>query len=270
MPALRRPASLAPVVLITGAASGIGLATARRFAKAGWVVVGTYRRQTRLTAHLAIDLQPAEMSRPADLERVIEYVGRHYGRLDALVCNAGYGLTGPIESLGYAQMKDLLAVNTLAPAELTRRALPLLKQRKGAVVLVSSIAGRVGVPLYSAYAASKWGLEGFGESLAAEIAPTGVRVRLVEPSSTDTPFWRGLSRGGASVWRNEDFGRVGAEAGRAHHGLTADEVAETILRAVESPSSRLRYPLGQTRYAEWARRLLPERLLVRVLAKVAE
>lgn len=270
MPSLRRPASSAPVILITGATSGIGLATARRFAGEGWVVVGTFRRAFRQTAHLAIDLHPAEMSRPGDLERIVSYIGRHYGRLDALVCNAGYGLAGPLESLEYAQMRDLLLVNTLAPAELVRRALPLLKESQGTVVLMSSLAGRSGLPLYSAYAASKWGLEGLGESLAAELAPEGVRVRLIEPSGVDTPFWKRVEKGSGARWRAGDFGRIGREGAREHHGLSPEDVAAAVWGAVSRPRGSLRVPLGLTRQVVLAKRLLPEALYVRLLARITQ
>ncbi len=270
MPISHRPQSGTPVVLITGATGGIGLATAHRFAQGSWSVVGTGRRIDASTAKLPFDLQRAEMARPADIERVVSYVERVYGRLDILICNAGYGLTGPLEALDYAQMRDLLLVNTLAPAEMTRRALPLLQGSRGTVLFVSSVAGRTGLPLYSAYAASKWGLEGFAESLALELEPKGVRVRIVEPSGVNTPFWRQLVRGSASRWREADHGRIGAEAGRREHGLTPEQVAEALWQAGVKPGRKLRIPLGDTGRVVLARRWLPERVYVSVLGRLMQ
>src|SRR5476651_2696928 len=115
-----------PVAVITGVSSGIGLACAKLFASKGWIVVGTVRGRTRTDAlrALQIDLQVAEMLRPRDLERVVQVAWRTYGRIDALVCNAGYGLVGAIDMLEYAQMNEQLAVNILAPAELISLTVP--------------------------------------------------------------------------------------------------------------------------------------------------
>jgi NAD(P)-dependent dehydrogenase (short-subunit alcohol dehydrogenase family) len=259
-----------PVALITGVSSGIGLASAKLFSQRGWIVVGTIRsrRPTAALKALPVDLQPAEMARPGDLARVVERAVRTYGRLDALVCNAGYGLLGPIDSYDLAQMRDQLTVNTLAPAELVRQVVPVMrKQGSGAIVLVSSLYGRVGVPWYSLYCASKAALEGMGESLALELAPAGVRVKLVEPSSVNTAWWK-LRRGAARKWRDSELtGRLGTEHLRATHGMTPERAAAAIYQAASDRRARLRYPLGSTRMTSLGARLLPERVFRRLLRR---
>ena len=234
------------MALITGVSSDIGLATARIFVARGWIVVGTIRSRTRAAELRAIqiDLQMAEMMKPRDLERVVATAWRTYGRLDALVCCASTGLIGPIDTLDYARMNEQLVVNTLAPAELARLVVPLMRrQRYGVIVGVSGLIGRMGLPGYSVLAASKFGLEGLFESLAMELVVSRIRVKLVEPSAD---------------WAGSGSGR----------GMPADGVAAAIFRAATDSRPRLRYPLGQTRWLGYARWLLPERLFLRLLQRV--
>jgi NAD(P)-dependent dehydrogenase (short-subunit alcohol dehydrogenase family) len=260
-----------PVALVTGVSGGIGLATAKLFASKGWIVVGTMRsrRPTAQLGALPFDLQPAEMSRAADLAAVVERTVKTYGRLDAVVCNAGYGLLGPIDSYEYAQMRDQLAVNTLAPAELVRLAVPAMKKRGGGVVvLVSSVFGRVGVPWYSLYSASKFALEGLGEALSYELAPAGIRVKLVEPAAVNTAWWGSLRRGTVRKWHDSELtGRLGTEHLRSEHGMSPDKVAAGVFGAATDRRPRLRYPLGRTRLVTVAARLLPERLFRRLVVR---
>lgn len=236
-------------------------------------MVGTIRGRTRAGAlqGTAIDLQVADMLKPRDLERVVKTAWRTYGRLDALVCNAGYGLTGPIDTLDFAQINEQLMVNTLAPVELIRHAVPLMRiQGSGTIIGVSSIVGRTGLPGYSLYSASKFALEGLLESLSMELAASGVRVKLVEPSSVNTAFWTALKRGANRKGSNVELGS-GAEplgAGSASRGLSAETVATAIFRAAVDRSLRLRYPLGHTRLVNLGRRLLPERVYLRILRRM--
>ena len=253
------PVSNKPVVLITGVSGGIGKATARLFAANGWLVVGTVR-VVRGKIAARIDVQPAEMTRPADLARVVHHIELKHGRLDALVCNAGYALVGPLDTLGYSQMRDQLATNVLAPAELTRLALPLLVKSSGTAVAVSSIVGRTGLPGYSLYAASKHALEGLYESLALEYAAGLVRFKLVEPSGVNTAFWTSIKRGTGRPSAAGTSGRLDTEPISAHHNLTAEQVAMVIYRAACDKGFKLRYPVGYTWRLDLAKRLLPGRL----------
>jgi NAD(P)-dependent dehydrogenase (short-subunit alcohol dehydrogenase family) len=201
---------------------------------------------------MQLDLQIAEMLRPRDLERVVHNAWRTYGRLDALVCNAGYALVAPIDTTTYAQMSEQLAVNTLAPAELIRQAVPLMRrQGYGTIVGISSLAGNTGLSGWGSYCASKYGLEGLFESLSMELAVSHIRMKLVEPSGVNTAFWEGLDAVPGS-----------------NRGLSAEVVAGVVFRAATDDSARLRYPLGQTRLIRLARRLLPERLFLRIMRRV--
>jgi NAD(P)-dependent dehydrogenase (short-subunit alcohol dehydrogenase family) len=264
-----------PVVIITGVSGGIGLAAAKLFASKGWIVVGSVRNRVRGAAlrGLQIDLQIADMIKPRDLERLVQTAWRTYGRLDALVCNAGYGLIGPIDTLEYAQMTDQMVVNVLAPAALVGYTVPLMKRQKSGVIIgVSSLVGRTGLPGYSMYAASKFGLEGLFESLAMELITTGIRVKLIEPSGVNTGFWDGLKRGSARTWNGQEIGpaaEVNLGGGSSFaRGLSAEQVAAALYRAATDGNRQLRYPLGQTRWAGYAKRLLPDRLLLKLIRRI--
>ena len=253
-----------PVVLITGVSSGIGLAAATLFSQEGWIVVGTVRDTKTLSlGELSVDTQIAEMNNPEDLKRVVARLEKSYGRLDALVCNAGYALIGPLDSLNYEQIRDQFLTNTIAPAELSRLVLPVMKKQNNAnIVFVSSIVGRIGLPGYSMYSSSKWALEGLAESLIIELSQTSIRVKIVEPSGVNTAFWTSLKRGQARKWDNIELGRAGNEAERTNHGLSPERVALEVYRAATDTTSKLHYPLGQTRMVVLAKRWLPERIFL--------
>lgn len=258
-----------PVVLITGVSSGIGLATAQLFLSRDWIVVGTVRgRKTKSLVGMSIDIQEAEMNRPADLQRLVSLLYSSYGRLDALVCNAGYALTGPIDTFDYVQIRDQYLTNIVAPAELTRLAIPIMKrQENGSIVLVSSIVGRIGLPGFGIYSSSKWALEGLAESLALEL-DSHIRVKLVEPSGVNTSFWSSLKRGAGRNWQNAELGRLGNESDRANHGLSPQRVAEKIFLAATDNSSKLRYPVGQTGIVSFAKRIMPDGIFRYVLRRL--
>lgn len=246
-----------PVIIITGVSSGIGLAAARRFSEAGWIVVGTVRgRRSQVLMSLNIDIQLAEMSEAADLARLVRRTFSLYGRIDVLVCNAGYALVGLVESLDYAKIRDQFMVNTIAPAELSRQVIPIMRrQNQGVIIYLSSVVGRTGLAGFGMYAASKWALEGMAESLSDELANTGVKLKLIEPTGIDTPFWHSLRRG-----KDTDYLPDKRLSQSVINGLSAERVAAEVYLAATDKSERLRYPVGRTWMVEIAKRILPDRL----------
>jgi short-subunit dehydrogenase len=241
------------VALITGVSSGIGLATARLFCESGWLVVGSTRDKHKPVelATMPIDFQKAEMASPKDLERLVKNTIKTYGRVDALINNAGYGLLNSVEGLSYEEVEQQFRVNTLAVIELSRLVLVhMKKQGSGTIVAVSSIAGRLGLPSYGAYAASKYAVEGFMECLRAEVEELGIHARIIEPSVVNTPFWQN------AITTNPDTSGVFD----IHKGLNPAQVAKGIYEATVDTSSQFRYPLGLTRLAVAARHILPDRI----------
>ena len=173
------------VVVVTGAGSGIGRATARAFAKEGAQVVPVGRRLAPLEETGVGEPLVADV---AEADRIVETVRSRYGRLDVLVNNAGTVLGGPLGTVTASDVSDLLATNLVAPIMLTQAALPLLRDARGVVVNVSMPIGLRGWAGNSLYAASKSALDTLTRSWAVELAPDGVRVVTVAPGAIATPI----------------------------------------------------------------------------------
>jgi NAD(P)-dependent dehydrogenase (short-subunit alcohol dehydrogenase family) len=186
--------------LITGVGSGFGRELTTQLLERGDRVVGTVRDTTKvadLTDSYPDDFvaEVVEMTDAAAVRALVDRTAERLGRLDVVVSNAGYGLFGAAEELSDAQVNDIIATNLTGSITLIRAALPHLRaQGSGRIIQLSSYGGQVAFPGNSLYHATKWGIEGFCESVAAEIAPFGVGVTLVEPGGARTEFRYGSAR----------------------------------------------------------------------------
>lgn len=240
------------VWFITGVSRGLGLALAKAALAKGDLVIGTTRNGTP-PAGLAAEgatMLPLEVTDDAEVAKVVEAAHGHYGRLDVIVNNAGYGLLGPVEATTAEEADHVFAVNFFAPLNLMRAALPLLRsQRRSHIVNISSIAGIAPIGGSGLYAAAKFALEGLSQSLAQEVAPFGIWVTLVEPGAFRTDF---LSR--QSIRRvGGNIDEYAATSGRAVDSLLArngeqlgdpDRGAAAIIEAVEADEPPLNLMLG--------------------------
>lgn len=257
-------------VLITGTSSGIGRASARHFQKMGWNVAASMRRpdkETELTALSNTLCLKLDVTKPEDFAPAIEAAIAKFGKIDVLVNNAGYGVTGPHEATKPEQIEEQFATNVFGPANLIRALLPhFRKNRSGLIINVSSVGGRIGLPLYSAYNASKWALEGFSEALQYEIAGAGIAIKLVEPGMIRTNFYGAadnvLDRAPEDYRSVVETIRRNMQAVR-EKGSSPEMVAETIFRAATDGRSRFRYPSGKDaeRFLR-LRSLMPDRWLM--------
>ena len=210
-------------ILITGASSGIGLACARAFAREGARLILTARSKDRLKA-TAKDLPAESTLIPADLtdfeslQALADEVCDRFATLDVLINNAGVGLYAPSFQADPEMVRSMFSLNFLAPVELVRRLAPLIP-RGGAVVNMSSIAGKVPLPWLTLYSSSKFALNAFSDGLRMELTPAGVHVLCVCPGYVDTPFRRNVLVG-------EIPERV---AGQKRFMITAEQCAEATI-----------------------------------------
>ncbi|MER7848697.1 SDR family NAD(P)-dependent oxidoreductase [Kitasatospora sp. NPDC096077] len=220
-----------PVALITGASSGIGLATATRLADAGWRTLLSGTDRTRLDAladRTGGTALPEDLSKPDGPARLAEAALAEAGRVDVLVASAGLGWRGRFADTPSDVLDRMIEVNLAAPLRLVRLLLPgMLERRHGRIVLLGSIAGQVGVRDESAYSATKAGLTMFAESLWYELRGTGVGVRLVLPGAVDTPFF---DRRGTPYQRERP------------RPVPAERVADTVLATITTERDRLFVP----------------------------
>jgi len=248
-------------VVVTGASSGIGEACARRLAGLGFHVFAGVRKQAdgeRLQREIngvtALIVDVVDQDSIAHAARTVsEQTG---GRLAGLVNNAGVAVPAPIEHQPIEDFRRQIEVNLVGQVAVTQAFLPQLRAARGRIVNMSSIGGKVAVPLLGAYAASKFGLEGFSDTLRRELRPWGIHVSVIEPGTIATPIWdKGIASGdeleasmGAEAKR--DYGpliatvRTASEQG-AKTGLPPDAVAKDVAHALTARKPKTRYLVGR-------------------------
>jgi NAD(P)-dependent dehydrogenase (short-subunit alcohol dehydrogenase family) len=239
-------------VLITGASSGIGLATAQLFQQKGWNVVATMRN---LDPNSALAQLPNVMCLPLDVT-VIDSIApaiatalAKFGAIDALVNNAGYALIGPLEACSMGEIQQQFATNVFGLISMMQGILPHMRQRRqGVIVNVASVGGRVAFPIYSAYHATKWAVDGMSESLQYELRDFNIRVKIIEPGPIKTDFYsRSLQlaqKPGLDAYEPYIAATLPQMNRAGETGSPPDVTAQVIWRAVTDGSWRLRYPAG--------------------------
>ena len=268
--------------LITGASSGIGKATALYLAGKEYSVIGTSRSMARLAdlqteaSKGNLPITPVELDINSD-DRVDQVVSRlidENGTIDVLVNNAGYGLWGPIERVSMSEIKDQFETNLFAAVRLIKAVLPgMVRQGRGTIINVSSVAGRIGTPFNGAYAGSKFALEGISESLRAELWPLGVRVAVVEPGVFRTDFQQNQVVGENADSEGSPYSPYMRRFWVRHtryHRRAADpiKVAKVIHKIIRSRRPAFRNPVGlEARAGILGARLIPERIFQAMVSR---
>ncbi len=262
-------------VLVTGAGGGIGQAIARRMASAGYRVAGTVRdpRRAEVLAGearrdgLNIEYLALELGDQTQVEAVARRVEAD-GGVDVLVHNAGFGVFGAIEEVDADAVARQFAVNVLGPLSLTRGLLPGLRARRGRVIWIGSLAGRLALPFQAHYSASKAAIASISDALRMELAPHGVAVTCVEPSDFATGFTdaRCVSRSTASPYAATSE-RCLKEVDRQERGAPGPEwVARVVQQVAEDPNPPVRRPVGSNaRTICFLLRLMPARWAERMI-----
>jgi NAD(P)-dependent dehydrogenase (short-subunit alcohol dehydrogenase family) len=257
------------VVLITGASSGIGRATAELLAGRGYRVFGGVRAPATTSPLAGVELIPLDVRDETSIRACVGELCRRAGRIDVLINNAGVNLIGAVEETSIGQAQALFDTNVFGVLRMVQAVLPGMRhQGAGQIINMSSILGFLPAPFMGVYASTKHAIEGLSESLDHEVRAFGIRVVLIEPPYTKTNL-------DASAAQAE--GRIDAYASQrrrtaaaiTHNTNTAPEpkvVAEEVLRSIERPY-RMRRPIGRAALLSWLRRLLPARLFEPSLRK---
>jgi NAD(P)-dependent dehydrogenase (short-subunit alcohol dehydrogenase family) len=241
------------VWFITGAASGFGRAFAEHALGRGHRVVATARNSERLMDMTAkapdrVIALTLDVARPGDAEKAIAAALSHFGRIDVLINNAGYGVVGALEETPDAELRAQMETNFFGAMAVTRAALPTFRaQRCGAIVNISSLGGQLSFAGFSAYSASKFALEGASEALAQEMAPFNVKVLIVEPGQFRTDLAGGSMRHMPEMDAYQDtVGPTRVFARDMHHTQPGDpaKAAAAIETALDADITPLRLQLG--------------------------
>ncbi len=252
------------VVLVTGASSGIGLHTAKLFQTKNWKVAATMRRPEEaeeLQKIVDVECIRLDVTDSASVHSAVAEAIEKFGRLDAVVNNAGYGLLGPFEATTEEQVRKQFDTNVLGLMNVCREVIPHFREQKsGHIVNIASMGGRTVFPFSSLYNATKWAVEGFSESLQYELEPFGIRVKIIEPGPINTDFYS----------RSQDVAKKEGLTAYDHYSSrflefmrrSGDEapdgsvVAQAVYDSVTDGSRKLRYPVN-TKGLLFLRSILP-------------
>ena len=270
MSQVNRSQVIRKTAIVTGASSGIGLASVQALHKAGYRVFGTSRRSSTVLGD-AGTLLTCDITDEASVAAMVKTVLDETGRIDLLVNNAGFGISGGAEESSIAQAQDLFDVNLFGVIRAIRAVLPTMRaQKSGRIINISSVLGLIPAPYMALYAASKHAVEGYSESLDHEIRSQGIRVVLVEPAYTRTAFDQNLLVADAQLDLYAEA-RAAAEQTMREAMAIADApeiVAQTVLAAAEASLPQRRYTAGKiARQISLLRRFAPAQLFDKSLRK---
>lgn len=246
--------------MVTGSSSGIGFETSLLLARNGYHTYVTMRNLDKSKAitnlkqkeKLSLEVLQLDVTSDESVKEAIHKITNKQERIDVLVNNAGYALVGPFEELSIEEFKEQFETNVFGVIRVTQAVLPIMRrQRNGTIVNISSIAGKIGFPLTSAYTSSKFALEGLSESIAYEIEQFGIKVILIEPGVIKTNFNNNLKIGKrVTIDSNSPYvemtqKRISRFKPRFESGTPPIEVARVILKIITSENqSELRYLVG--------------------------
>jgi len=253
---IRGRAARQRVVLITGASSGFGQACARHLASRGYRVFGTSRRADKnsvagpsLSPATPYHMIPMDVRDTASVQAGVDMVIHTAGCIDVVVCNAGYGLAGSVEDSSVAEVRQQFETNFLGTWRVCRAVLPHLRRQKGRyLVIVGSLAGRIGIPFQAAYSASKFALEALAESLRLEVKPWGLHVVLIEPGDFRTGFTRHRQKAAAArdnpTYADAFTRALSVMEADEQNGPAPEHIAALMEDIITHPAPRLRYTAG--------------------------
>ncbi|WP_079240865.1 SDR family oxidoreductase [Chryseobacterium indologenes] len=240
-------------ILITGTSKGMGRIAAKFFAEKGWNVIATMRnpkQETELSRYPNVLVAELDITKENTITDAIQKSIERFEQIDVLLNNAAFGQFGLFEAVEPEQIEEQFRVNVLGTMNVTRAILPHFRQNKsGIITTISSAAGRIGMPMVSLYASSKFAIEGFFESLYYELFSLGIKVKLIEPGGVDTTFHQTAEE---KFGINEDLKdynsfteKFMAKFEKMHDGMaSAEQVTDVIYQAITDNTNQLRYIIG--------------------------
>ena len=251
-------------ILITGASSGIGLATAKFFHEQGWNVAATMRKpdSVDLVESEGLKKYALDVLSKEQIQSAVSQIIEDFGGLDVLVNNAGYGTAGPLEAASEAQIRHQFDVNFFGVVDMIRAVVPKFREQgSGLIINISSIGGLITLPFFSVYHGTKWAMEGLTESLRFELNPFGIQLKIVEPGGVNTDF-SGRSLVMFDLSEHTEYAgdieryvkNFAPDSGREENYSTPRQMAESIYTAATDGKEQLRYISGADAQAMYARR----------------
>lgn len=269
------------IVIITGASSGIGEATARELARRGFHVLAGIRRDQDADAIRALNIEPLilDITNPDHIRALADRIhGDPQGReVRALVNNAGMGANAPVEVFALDQWRHLFEVNFFGHIAVIQTLLPALILSKGRVINISSVGGKIAMATYGPYAGTKFAVEAVSDALRREVEPLGVKVIVVEPGAVTTEMLGRVAVTGERIisgMTTEQHGRyatlmhsiISQAQAAIPKGVPAEEAGRVIADAITSKRPRTRYTVGRQAAMLPLLAILPDRMLDRILA----
>ena len=249
------------VVIVTGSSSGIGFETSLTLARNGFHTYATmrnmqgekYKSLTEVAKNENLQLRAIELDVDNDKSVIdaINTIVEERERIDVLINNAGYALGGALEDSSMDEIKAQFETNFFGAVRATKAVLPAMRrQGAGKIVNITSMGGRISIPLSSSYHGSKFALEGLSESIQYELEPLGIKVILIEPGAVGSNFWKNIKIAKSSSDSNSPYTQFGNKILKAYeqmeqNTISPSVVAKTILDAVTSNNPQLRYVVGE-------------------------
>jgi len=239
-------------ILITGASSGIGKATAKKFATEGWNVIASMRspeKETALSLMENVLVVRLDVQDKQSIGEAIQSGINRFGTIDTVINNAGFGILGAFEKSTDEQIQNQFSVNVFGVMNVIKAILPHFREKQdGTIINITSQGGRVTFPTCSLYHSTKFAIEGFSESLAYELLSQHITVKIVEPGSTESNFFGAAGMAAdQSITAYEEFDKIALDNWNKNDTMTSTsaEIAEVIFQAATDNKNQFRYMAGK-------------------------
>jgi NAD(P)-dependent dehydrogenase (short-subunit alcohol dehydrogenase family) len=252
------------VAVVTGSSTGIGFETALALAKNGYYTYATMRKidngvlDIAKNENLPLQVIQLDVDNDKSVLNAINTIKGQRGRIDIVINNAGYALAGPFEETSMEEVNAQLETNFFGTVRVMQAVIPIMREkRRGKIVNVTSMGGRIAIPLDSIYHASKFALEGLSESVQYEVEPFGIKIILIEPGAVGSNFWKNLKMVSKTSSNNDNNNNSDSPYRQLANSMSESfkqmqqnmlhpsEVAKVILQAVTSENPDFRYVVGK-------------------------